>query len=58
MSISCSPTLTLLSSLRLLMVDKEQAIRSQAFRVMRYLCTDELVVKEMCNVNMDLFLAR
>lgn len=39
-------------------MDKEQAIRSQAFRVMRYLTTDETVVREMVALNMDLFIAR
>jgi hypothetical protein len=42
----------------LLSVDKEQAIRSQAYRVLRYLVTDDIVIKEMVALNMDVFIAR
>lgn len=44
--------------LRLLFVDKEQAIRSQSFRVMRYIIKDNVIVKVMWKLSMDLLISR
>jgi len=47
-----------LRALRLLIVDSEQAIRSQALRTARYLTTNEQIIKSMLMLNMDLFISR
>ncbi len=47
-----------LKCMRFLMVDREQAIRAQALRTLRYLATDETVVAEMSALNLDIFIAR
>lgn len=44
--------------LRTLIVDTEQAIRSQALRTARYLTTNEAIIRSMLKLNIDLFVAR
>jgi hypothetical protein len=63
----CAPSLAvvapahagpLLKCLRLLLVDKEPTLRSQALRVLRYLLTDWHMLSHMLRLNMDLLVVR
>jgi len=48
----------LLRCLRLLLVDKEPTLRSQALRVLRYLLTDWVMLSHMLTLNLDLLIVR
>ena len=63
----CAPSLSvvaphhalpLLRCLRLLLVDKEPTLRSQALRVLRYLLTDWHMLEHMLRLNLDLLVVR
>jgi len=48
----------LLLILRSLCVDRDQTIRSQTFRVLRYLATDAPTIRAMLSLNIDLLVSR
>lgn len=50
--------LPLLRCLRLLLVDKEPTLRSQALRVLRYLLSDWVMLSHMLALNLDLLIVR
>ena len=52
------PLMSVLKSVRLLLVDKETAIRSQVLRFLRYLCSEASSCKLLARCNIDLLVAR
>lgn len=48
----------LLRTLRTLLVDKEQQVRSLAFRVLRYVCKTKAILQQIFSLCIDLFVAR